>query len=56
MKIGDTVKLKSGGPLMTVGYLQSDGNILCYWFNSNSGQFEVKWSDFHPDMLKQIDP
>ena len=48
-KIGDTVMLKSGGPLMTVSnivsesYLQySKGDISCIWFDKNnqmSGSF-----------------
>lgn len=43
--IGDVVKLKSGGPLMTVGVADGD---LCsvHWFDDN-GQFHsemVAWS------------
>lgn len=32
---GDVVKLKSGGPLMTVVLVKGDGNMLCNWFPNN---------------------
>jgi uncharacterized protein YodC (DUF2158 family) len=34
--IGDTVCLKSGGPLMTVGGPSAlEGEVECYWFDPN---------------------
>ncbi len=30
---GETVRLKSGGPLMTVQWLGNDGNVWCEWFD-----------------------
>ena len=33
LKIGDVVKLKSGGPLMTVVRFTHDGDPLCTWFD-----------------------
>lgn len=42
-KIGDIVRLKSGGPSMTVDAVRDDGDIFCYWFAGNkleSGRFD----------------
>lgn len=53
-KVGDTVRLKSGGPLMCVDRL-SPGKALCKWFDTqgvkNSGEFALaalKKSDDEP--------
>ncbi|MCE5182046.1 MAG: YodC family protein [Betaproteobacteria bacterium] len=50
-EIGDTVRLKSGGPLMTVhnigDYTQSAGlnpGLLCVWFDNSKRVEQV----FHP--------
>lgn len=52
-KKGDVVRLKSGGPTMTVedtaGY--DDGKIRCAWFAKD----EVKSSKFHPTSLVAVD-
>jgi uncharacterized protein YodC (DUF2158 family) len=41
--VGDVVVLKSGGPRMTISYVQPDGkNVSAYWFDGNerkSAQF-----------------
>ena len=50
-KVGDTVKLKSGGPLMTVALIKTDTLILCEWFVGD----EKKSEEFHPDTLDADD-
>jgi len=47
-KIGDTVQLKSGGPIMTVNNIEKNGEIYCQWFLG--GKVEVGF--FPPDSLK----
>jgi uncharacterized protein YodC (DUF2158 family) len=49
-KIGDVVKLKSGGPSMTVSSLESNGELWCVWFANN----ESKGTGFKPDMLEPV--
>jgi uncharacterized protein YodC (DUF2158 family) len=54
-KIGDTVRLKSGGPLMTIsgkgtdnaGY-NSDDYKLCEWFDNNT----PKIKNFHKESIE----
>ncbi|MCY4592540.1 MAG: DUF2158 domain-containing protein [Alphaproteobacteria bacterium] len=47
-KIGDTVQLKSGGPVMTINGEEAYGdNLLCVWFAGTV----CKEGSFHPDAL-----
>lgn len=52
-KAGDTVKLKSGGPLMTVesvGETQFDGpGVWCVWFEKNTKKSDT----FSPEVLEK---
>ena len=48
--IGDTVQLKSGGPIMTVGGETDRGKFECYWFHDA----EPKWHTFKPEMLRPV--
>jgi uncharacterized protein YodC (DUF2158 family) len=50
-EIGEIVQLRSGGPRMTVHSLDSDGEIVCQWFEGN----EVHEENFPNDVLKRIE-
>ena len=50
LKPGDIVRLKSGGPPMTVAGRAPSGNYLCCWFAGN----EVKTDTFDPDCLCKL--
>jgi uncharacterized protein YodC (DUF2158 family) len=52
--IGHVVQLKSGGPHMTVSYISDKGNISCHWFNEKAHEYEHKFAEFKPEMLKLI--
>lgn len=42
---GDVVKLKSGGPNMTVSFTREDGQVWCVWFvgtKKNEAEFPEK--------------
>ncbi len=47
-KVGDTVRLKSGGPVMTVVEVGAD-NVDCQWF---TGDGAPERAGFPPDALK----
>jgi uncharacterized protein YodC (DUF2158 family) len=41
LKIGDTVQLKSGGPVMTVLDIDAANNATCLWYASPAGEFRT---------------
>ena len=47
--VGDVVRLKSGGPLMTVQQAKYADNIVCTWFGENNTRLT---EGFHPRTLK----
>jgi uncharacterized protein YodC (DUF2158 family) len=50
-KVGDVVKLKSGGAPMTVTNPRTDtGKVECYWFWAADGTFHCQ--TFPPDALE----
>lgn len=50
-QVGDTVQLKSGGPIMTVEKA-SKGEVTCVWFDEKN-QCQSKF--FVPEVLKKAD-
>lgn len=50
-KPGDTVRLKSGGPLMTVEQI-INGLVRCSWFSEKN---ELKSQSFQPAALEKDD-
>ena len=52
LNIGDVVKLKSGGPKMTVAYVYAD-EITCKWFDEQNRKHE---DTFHIDQLEKDKP
>jgi len=48
-QVGDVVRLKSGGPLMTVQQAKYADNIVCTWFGENNKRMT---EGFHPRTLK----
>jgi uncharacterized protein YodC (DUF2158 family) len=50
-EVGDVVRLRSGGPKMTIQeVIEIGGNIRCQWFV----QGEVRTSVFHPRSLQKM--
>ena len=48
-KVGDTVQLKSGGPIMTVDEEHDDDSVTCQWFLKQ----EVKMGVFKQAALQR---
>ncbi|WP_156390026.1 DUF2158 domain-containing protein [Rhizobium sp. Root491] len=55
LKAGDTVRLKSGGPIMTVKRVTDKGALICEWFNRQEGTYEHKWYEFTETSLDIIE-
>jgi uncharacterized protein YodC (DUF2158 family) len=47
VKEGDVVRLKSGGPRMTVTMVMSKKVVVCQWFEGT----KLRGGHFHPDAL-----
>ncbi|MGJ0319270.1 DUF2158 domain-containing protein [Aliarcobacter cryaerophilus] len=48
--VGDTVQLKSGGPVMTISSVEDD-EIECCWFDDVNSK-TANYQSFSPSMLK----
>lgn len=53
-KIGDTVELNSGGPLMTVIGLRGDNRITCTWWQEATGEYKRDVFDFNTVFKKTL--
>jgi len=51
LKSGDTVQLKSGGPLMTIASYDGKRNFYCLWFTKDEDK--VRDGFFPPDSLEK---
>lgn len=51
-KPGDVVRLKSGGPAMTVEQIASSGRVVCKWFEGK----DLKIHLFVADTLEPYNP
>ena len=47
-KEGDIVRLKSGGPAMTVAGITADGKYLCYWHTED---LEIAYWEFPEETI-----
>lgn len=52
LKVGDVVRLKSGGPAMTVGTITSLGSVEYHWFEGTEHKFGL----FNPEVLQKSEP
>jgi uncharacterized protein YodC (DUF2158 family) len=43
-KVGETVRLKSGGPLMTVSIAEHDDDTWCMWFDKTGKREETTFN------------
>jgi uncharacterized protein YodC (DUF2158 family) len=42
MQVGDIVKLKSGGPLMTVLSVDNNQNVSCVYWNASTSAYDAR--------------
>lgn len=52
IKVGMVVRLKSGGPQMTVKFYTISGTWQCSWFDTKG---ELKESDFAEEQLEVVE-
>lgn len=49
--VGDIVKVKSGGPKMTVDQITHKGEVSCTWFSGS----KMQTGYFHPETLQKVE-
>ncbi|MEI9409150.1 DUF2158 domain-containing protein [Mesorhizobium sp. Cs1299R1N1] len=54
-KTGDVVKLRSGGPRMTVSDGAASGMYLCHWFNREGDVWTPQHAGFKQEQLVAAD-
>lgn len=52
-KVGDVVRLKSGGPQMTIHDFLEDGKVECAWFDEKK---ILQYQKFKPELLVRYEP
>jgi uncharacterized protein YodC (DUF2158 family) len=56
-KLGDTVRTKSGGPLMSVDGYTVNGEVICtYWINNSRKQENFVEATLEPCSPEQMKP
>jgi uncharacterized protein YodC (DUF2158 family) len=53
-EVGDTVKLKSGGPVMTISAWMSKGMAICRWFPIGTHETESSEEFFPVECLNKV--
>lgn len=48
-KVGDVVILRSGGPNMTVTYIERGGKVTCHWYHDG----KYAWEAFPPAAIEK---
>ena len=51
-KTGDVVKLKSGGPIMTVTNVAGTDAVNCVWFDNNNKESSGKYPEAALEIFK----
>lgn len=55
IRLGDTVRLLWGGPMMTVSTVEPDGTVICTWINRTNGAYAMEFGAFRIELLKPGD-